>query len=187
MNIEMRCCYMKLYRNGKLVENKIIYEDYDETPEENDIFCMSNIRGNKVVVPHKLPFSFYFSERESSHAIRVKPVFNPNRMSKSSFGTLELHGDWKYTPGPDDKNVSAKQVGLMKQFFKKYKVIFAGVWEVEIPEDSVQDYFKGIISFHQFLQECYFYDDYQEEMDKIKTIEELETFVRENNIFNMWD
>ena len=72
---------MKIYRNGKLTEPRKIIE-YD------DIFCMSNLRGKDIVIPHKMPFSFFFSERESSHAIRVKPVFKPNKFSKSSFGTL---------------------------------------------------------------------------------------------------
>ncbi len=174
---------MKLYRNGELVEPKEIIE-YDD---EHDIFCMSNLRGSTIKIPHKLPFSFYFSARESSHAIRVKPVFNPDRMSKSSFGTLELHGDWKFTPGPDDKNVSQKQIREMKEFFKKYKVLFAAVWEEELPEDSVQDYFKGFITFEELISELYFFDDYKKDMEKVKNIAELESFVRKNNLFNMWD
>ncbi|MCM1226187.1 MAG: hypothetical protein NC320_02020 [Clostridium sp.] len=177
---------MKIYKKGELLEPKEkIY--YDETEEENDIFCMANLRGKDISIPHKLPFSFFFSERESSHAIRVKPVFNPNKISKSSFGTLELHGDWEYTPGPDDKNVSNKQIREMKQFFKKYKVLFAGVWESELYDGAVQDYFRGIISFSDLLTEFEFYEEYQEEMENITTIEGLEDFVRENNLFNMWD
>lgn len=179
---------MRIYKNGKLLEpaKKVYYDEY-ETEEENDIFCMSNVRGCKVAVPHKLPFSFYFSTRESSHAIRVKPVFNPNKMSRSSFGTLELHGDWKYTPGPDDKNVSQKQIREMKQFFRDYKVLFAAVWEEELPEDEVEAFFRGTVSFAELLSEFYFYEDYKKEMNKIKTIEELEDFVREYRLFNMWD
>lgn len=175
---------MKLYRNGRLVEPKPVY-NYSE--EENDIFCMSSLRGSKVVVPHKLPFSFFFSERESSHAIRVKPVFNPDKISKSSFGTLELHGDWKYTPGPDDKNVSQKQIQEMKNFFKKYKVLFAAVWESKLYDGDVQDYFRGLISFDELLTEFDFYENYKEDMDNIDNIEQLEEFVRKYNIFNMWD
>ncbi|MCM1232048.1 MAG: hypothetical protein NC489_18155 [Ruminococcus flavefaciens] len=177
---------MKLYRNGKLIEDTVIYAT-DEIAEEHDIFCMSNLRGNTIKVPHKLPFSFYFSARESSHAIRVKPVFNPNKISKSSFGTLELHGSWEYTPDPDDKNVSNKQIREMKDFFKTYKVLFAAVWEEELPDDALQDYFKGHILWQDLLGEFYFYEDYKSEMKQIKNIIELERFVRKNNLFNMWD
>ena len=170
---------MKLYKDMQLLTPK--------EEEENDIFCMSSLRGSKVVVPHKLSFSFFFSERESSHAIRVKPVFNPDKISKSSFGTLELHGDWKYTPGPDDKNVSQKQIQEMKNFFKKYKVLFAAVWESELYDGDVQDYFRGLISFDELLTEFDFYENYKEDMDNIDNIEQLEEFVRKYNIFNMWD
>lgn len=174
---------MKLFiRNNDDYEKK-----YTETPEETDIFCMSNLRGSKIVVPHKLPFSFYFSARESSHAIRVKPVFNPNRMSRNNFGTLELHGNWEYTPSPDDADVSNKQIKEMKEFFRTYKVLFAAVWEEELPEDSVQSYFQGHISWSELLSELYFYNKYEIELNGINTIEKLEEFVRENKLFNMWD
>lgn len=174
---------MKLYRNGRLVEPKPVY-NYSE--EENDIFCMSNLRGKDIKI-EKLPFSFFFSERESSHAIRVKPVFNPNKISKSSFGTLELHGDWKYTPGPDDKNVSQKQIQEMKNFFKKYKVLFAAVWEGVLPEVPLQNYFQNYIDLSELITEFDFYESYKEDMDNIDNIEQLEEFVRKYNIFNMWD
>lgn len=178
--------YMKLYRNGKLIEDTVIYAT-DEIAVEHDIFCMANLRGKDICVPHKLPFSFFFSERESSHAIRVKPVFNPNKISKSSFGTLELHGNWEYTPGPDDKNVSNKQIREMKDFFKTYKVLFAAVWEGKLYDVAVQDYFRGVNSWQDLLAEFYFYEDYKSEMKKIMNVAELEAFVRENNLFNMWD
>lgn len=171
---------MKIYRNGKLTEPRKIIE-YD------DIFCMSNLRGKDIVIPHKMSFSFFFSERESSHAIRVKPVFNPNKISKSSFGTLELHGDWKYTPGPDDKSVSKKQVNEMIQFFKEYKVLFAGVWEGVLYDGAVLDYFRGIIHFSELMKEFDFYDEYKKEMAKLNSVSELEKFVRKHNLFNMWD
>lgn len=176
---------MKIYKNGELLSGpEIIYTDTDE---ENDIFCMSNLRGKDIVIPHKMPFSFFFSEKESSHAIRVKPVFNPNKISKSSFGTLELHGDWKYKPGPDDKSVSKKQVNEMIQFFREYKVLFAGVWEGVLYDSAVLDYFRGIINFSDLLKEFDFYNKYKKEMDEIKDIVELEKFVRKHSIFNMWD
>lgn len=168
---------MKIYKNGELIRSM----------PEDDIFAMANVRGKDIAVPHKLPFSFYFSERESSHAIRVKPIFNPNRVSNSKFGSLELHGNWKYTPGPDDGNVSQKQIGEMKQFFKKYKVLFAAVWESQLYDGAVVDYLKGNTSFHELINELYFYDDYKPELDKINSVEQLEQFVRENRIFNMWD
>lgn len=153
----------------------------------DDIFCMSNLRGSKINIPHKLPFSFYFSTQESSHAIRVKVMFNPNKLIPSKLGVLELHGNWKYTPGPDDSDISNKQINEMRDFFKSYKVLFAAVWEMVIPEDAIQDFFRGFMTFEELLTEFEFYEEFQNEMINIETIEELEQFVRNNNIFNMWD
>lgn len=156
--------------------------------EHEEIFGMSNVRGKLVKVPGKLPFSFFFSgKRGSTHGIRVKPVFNPDRLAGSDLGNLELHSDWKYTPGKDDKDVSAKQIRQMKDFFRQYKVLFAAVWEEELEEDLLADYFKGSISWKDLMKEFYFYEDYSEEIDKIQDCSQLEDFVRRNNIFNMND
>ena len=167
---------MKIYKNGELVQDTV----------SQDIFCMSNLRGKDIKIEN-VSFSFYFSSRESSHAIRVKPMFNPNRVSKSAFGTLELHGDWKYTPGPNDKNVSKHQISEMKNFFKKYKVLFAAVWNDVLQENPVINYFQKVISFHELISEFDFYDEYADDLDSIKDIQELEQYVRQHNIFNMWD
>lgn len=85
---------MKIYRNGELLPKAdIIYED-----DFDDIFGMSNLRG-KYVKTDKIDFSFYFSMQKASHAIRVKVSFNPSKVKETDFGVLELHGDWKFTPG----------------------------------------------------------------------------------------
>ena len=97
--------------------------------KENDsIMCMANLRGNQIVNPGGLPFSFYFSTK-IGHGIRVKPVFNPEKLSISSVGNLELHEDWNYTPDPEDQKISAKKKNEMYNFFRTNKVLFAAVWE----------------------------------------------------------
>lgn len=175
---------MKIDKNEELVEHKITY-DWQEN-DFDDIFGMSNIIGNRVKTDN-IDFSFYFSIKKSSHAIRVKVAFNYNRVNIDDFGTLELHGDWEFTPGKNDKNVSGKQVRQMKEFFRKYKVLFAAVWEQRIYESFISEYFFGTITFPELLQEFDFYEDYSTEINEILSIDELEHFVRENNIFNMWD
>lgn len=152
-----------------------------------DIFAMANLRGKQIRVPYSLPFSFYFSERNSSYGIRVKPVFNPDRMHIEDAGNLELHGSWKFTPGRNDANVSSKSKKMMMDFFKTYKVLFAAVWEGEIQEDVVQDYFRGLISWDDMMSEFDCYTTYESEMMNISDVESLERFVRDNNIFNMND
>ena len=75
----------------------------------------------------------------------------------------------------------------MKEFFRKYKVLFAAVWEQRIYESFISEYFFGTITFPELLQEFDFYEEHTTEINEIQSIDELEHFVRENNIFNMWD
>lgn len=157
------------------------------------LFEMANIRGKTVKVPCKLDFSFFFSTKDAVeskdlvHGLRVNPVFNPEKISIHDTGTLKLHGDWKYIPGPNDKDVDSRKVNRMKEFFKTYKILFAAVWEKVLPHDAVEDYIRGHIDFNEMIKEFYFYDEYKEDIDNIETLDELYDFVRENKIFNMWE
>ena len=157
------------------------------------LFEMSNIRGKTVKVPHRLDFSFYFSPKDAvegkdiCHGLRVKPLFNPEKMSIHKAGTLKLHGDWKYIPGEDDKDIDSRSVNNMKNFFKQYKILFAAVWEKVLPPDTLYDYFRGIISFNELIEELEFYTTYKHQLDKIISLVELENFVRSYNLFNMWE
>lgn len=155
---------------------------------EDSILCMSNVTGKYVKNPHKLKFSFYYSTKEGvPHGIRVKPTFNPERMSKSRAGNLELHGDWKYTPSPDDVHVSKKDIEDMKNFFRDNKVLFAAVWEEEIPEDVLGDYFKGHVDFDSLLHELYNYDQWESHLKQVHDVSTLEQLVRSKNLWNMND
>lgn len=81
------------------------------TNNSDYIFAMSDVRGRYVKQPNKLPFSFYFSPSDGvAHGIRVKPVFNPERLILNKTGTLKLCDDWEYAPGKDDKFVSDKDI-----------------------------------------------------------------------------
>ena len=163
---------------------KVVYS----SKEHENILGMSNIVGKVVKNPNKLPFSFYFSQKgDNKHGIRVKPMFNPDKLSVRLCGNLELHSDWEYTPGPDDKNVSSKLVKQMKQFFRDYKVLFAAVWEEELQEYVLEDYLRGLCSWSDLISELEFYSDYSEELDRIQNCSQLEDFVRQNNIFSMND
>lgn len=160
--------------------------DLDEEMYGDKILCMSNVRGRRVKVPHKLPFSFYFSGENSSHGIRVKPIFNPDRMIISKAGNLMLHSDWEYVPGPDDKSISSKDIAEMKEFFRTYLILFAAVWDLKLSDTAVQDYFEGIISLHELVQDFEFYQDWKEELDVINSIGELEDFCREHDLVNLY-
>ena len=151
---------------------------------EDYMIEMANVLGRKVKNPYKLPFSFYFSGRKTDeHNIRVKPVFNSNDLNPYIVGTLKLCDDWEFTPGPDEKHISSSDEKEMKEFFRKYLVLFCMVWDYQLREDVVQDYFRDLIDFTELIQEIKFY---QAEMDKIKSIEELEEYCRDNNLVNFY-
>lgn len=155
---------------------------------DEKIFCMSNVTGKYVKNPERLNFSFYYSSKSGvKHGIRVKPVFNPEKISKSEMGNLELHGSWEFTPGNSDKSVNTSDINKMKNFFKTYKVLFAAVWEEQVPEDLLADYFKGYINLTTFIEELYNYSDWQSYLSDIKDVSSFEKAVRENNLFNMND
>ena len=153
--------------------------------DNQDILCMANIRGKRVKEPHKLNFSFYFSGKNSSHGIRVKPIFNPDKMMINKAGNLELHSDWTYTPGEDDTHISSSDIREMKEFFRKYLILFAAVWDLQLPDTTVQDYFEGECTLNELIQDLEFYSDYADELDEIESVEELEEFCSENELVNL--
>lgn len=149
---------------------------------------MSNVTGKYVKNPEKLDFSFYYSTKDGvNHSIRVKPVFNPEKISRSTIGNLELHGDWKYTPGKSDTSVSSSRINKMTEFFKTYKVLFAAVWEEQLPEDLLADYFKGYIDLTTLIKELYNYSEWEDYLSDVKDVDSFEKAVRDNNLFNMND
>ena len=151
---------------------------------ENYLFEMANVLGRKVKVPHKLPFSFFFSsDKGVSHSIRVKPVFNSEKLLRSQTGTLKLCDDWEFIPGENDTKVSQKDIDDMKQFFRDYLVLFCMAWDEQLTYDDVQDYFKAEITFNELLHNISFYTD---EMNSIITIAELEEYCRKNNMVNFY-
>ena len=155
---------------------KLINEDY--------YIEMANVLGRKVKVPHKLPFSFYFSVRKNNeHNIRVKPVFNSNELNPNDVGTLKLCDDWEFIPGNNEKHLSKAEINEMKSFFKEYIVLFCLVWEYKLREDVVQDYFRGLIDFQELIEEITFYTA---DMDNLSNISELEDYCRKYNLVNFY-
>lgn len=152
-----------------------------------DILCMCNVRGRYVANPGALPFSFYFSSGAGMpHSIRVMPVFNPNRLVSSLTGTLKLCDDWEYIPGKDDADVSSKDIKNMKEFFRKYLVLFCAVWDEQLSDGVVEDYFRGDILFSDMLKDFDFYEMQSSELNNIKSISELESFCRDNQLVNLY-
>ena len=150
------------------------------------ILCMVNVRGKKIAVEKNIPFSFYFSGQQGQHSIRVKPMFNAEKLRDDLVGTLKLSDDWEYIPGPEDTSVNTKLISQMKRFFRKYLVLFAATWDRQIGDGDVYDYLVGDIDLPELITKFDFYDEYADELSGISTIEELEDVCRRLDIVNMY-
>jgi len=151
------------------------------------IFAMSNVLGRFIKVEENVPFSFYYSPRNSSHGPRVKPVLNPEKMRISDAGTLALSGSWKFIPGKNDKSASEQLVDDMKKFFRKYLVLFLLVWEGIADDPALGYYLEGRLDLSEFIKTLDFYEKYQKELDAITSVQELEQFCRDHNLVNMYE
>ena len=155
--------------------------------QDDAILAMSNVRGKFVKNPSALPFSFYFSSGvEYPHSIRVKPSFNPEKLKPSMTGILKLSDDWGFIPGPNDGNISESEIAEMKAFFRRYIVLFSAVWDEQMQDGVLADYFRGDITFNEMLTDLDFYEEYRSELDTIDNVEDLEKFCREHNLVNMY-
>ena len=139
-----------------------------------------------------LPFSFYFSRKNASrHGIRLKVFWDTNRINDDKCGYIELHGEYRYSQEPKQKfKPKSYDIATARYFAKKYKVLFAAVWENVLGESDVQDYFKGQISFKELLSEFYKDKIGKQKYDAIQycnSSQELEARVRQYNIFNIND
>ena len=138
-------------------------------------------------IPERNLFHSIFQKKTDSHGIRVKPIFNPDKVHISEAGTLKLCNDWEYIPGKNEGHIAEKDIRNMKDFFKKYQVLFAAVWEGELQEGDLVDYFQGALDFDSLVESLECYHKYSEELSECMNVEDLEQVVRQYNIFNMND
>ena len=157
--------------------------------DEDLLMEMANLRGKDVKI-EDINFSIYFSPKQTDqHSIRIKVLWNRERMNSGNFdGVLYLHGDYEYKQNPNaDNKPDMYDIFELRYFAKRYKVLFAAVWENKLDPNDVEDYFKGRLSFEELL--TLFLDLDSDDYDKIqqaRNIKELEQIVSGNNIFNMW-
>lgn len=75
----------------------------------NILLEMANLVG-KTVNTDVINFSFYFSDKfVANHGIRVKIIWNRNKMQGDNSGYLELHDDYKYESSNDSKKYQIKK------------------------------------------------------------------------------
>ena len=157
--------------------------------DEDSLMEMANLRAKDVKI-EDINFSIYFSPKQTDqHSIRIKVLWNRERMNSGNFdGVLYLHGDYEYKQNPNaDNKPDMYDIFELRYFAKRYRVLFAAVWENKLDPNDVEDYFKGRLSFEELL--TLFLDLDSDDYDKIqqaRNIKELERIVSENNMFNMW-
>ena len=96
-------------------------EDELETSEEHELFLteMANVRGKHIEV-EDVDFSFYISEKNGNHAIRLKVCWNRERLISEECGYLELHGDYEYNQSSHLKyKLKSYEIDTVKYFAKK--------------------------------------------------------------------
>ena len=153
------------------------------------IFAMSNMVGKYVKLSGPLSFSFYFGTKEAfgtenRHGIRVKICPNRENYQPNNVSELEIHGDYRFH---NTANISKSVEKEAKAFFKKYKVLFAGVWEKVILEENVTGYLKNRATLQDIIEESNLSNQHKLLLINVSTIEEFEQVVRNNSIFNMND
>ena len=169
---------------------QLILEDYLKEPSAI-LMEMACVRGNDIKL-ERLLFSFYFSSKEDvhgRHGIRVKIQWNPSKIiSKDADGYLELHGDYDYVSGSHRYTPTSRELGIARDFFRRYKVLFSAVWEGKLHQNDLQHYFEGTLDWKHMLsafdnvgEKGYYY------INHCKNIQELEEIVRVYGIFNMND
>lgn len=179
-----------LDRDAKIFYDESIYGEKEEL-EEDLLMEMANIVGRRVKTDD-ITFSLYFSRKNASrHAIRVKVYWDRQNISEDKCGYMELHGDYRYSQSPTQKyKPKAYMVDTLRYFIKKYKVLFAAVWEGALSEDSLQEYFRGGIDFKELLSEFLVNKvgkQKYEALNYAENLKQLEQLVRQYKIFNMND
>ena len=170
-----------------MIINKRIICNY--ALEDMDPVFSANVIGRYVKIDGPLDFTFYFGSKfaggsASRHNIRVKLSVNPEKFIRSKSHVLELHGEYHCS---DERKVPPKLRRQIVSFFKKYKVLFAGVWEEQISEDLVPEFFKAHIDLQTLIQNSPCYATHKDKLRSVKTVADFEKAVRKYQIFKMYD
>ena len=98
---------------------------------------------------------------------------------------MNLWGNYKYVRYEYGQDASNEEISEARDFFMKYKVLFAAVWEEYLNPEDVQRYLWGDSSFDNLKSQ--FLDVPERIFKDAKTIADIEKIVRENNLFDMND
>ena len=154
---------------------------YDE-----DFPCLCNMTGKFVLIEY-INFSFEFAIKSNVRhkAIQVVINWNRDRLSGTKDGYMNLWGNYKYVRYEYGQDASNEEISEARDFFMKYKVLFAAVWECKLDAWKVRDYFRRLMSFDELKRE--FEDIPKDILKDAKTIADIEDIVRKNKLFDMND
>ena len=152
---------------------------------QEDIFAMSNVRGKYVTVD-PIQFSFYYSVKNSNHGPRVKVTTDPEKLRPNRMSTMKLCDDWSIEVNPLDNKISGKDEKSMREFFRKYLILFLLVWEDLTYEPNLADYMTGDMTLSEFIRDLDFYKEYTRDLDSIETVADLEQFCRDNKLVSFY-
>ncbi len=177
---------------------------------DNESLCLLNRISAKKVKLETIDFSFYYAtkiemqyrikieiarnlgRRKNTHVcksmqygIRVEIAWNPLKMTQ--LDTLELHGKYVYNIRNPRKqnNVNAELLNKAREFFKKYKVLFAAVWECVLEPNILAFYLYQYINFKELLSEFTLNENELSLIENADNLSDLEAIVREHKIFNI--
>lgn len=165
------------------------YIFWDELNNINDdvLLEMANLRGKEVKI-EDIDFSIFFSRKYPNHGCRIKICWNRDKMTHDT-GNMEAHGDYKYTQDASCKyKPDSYEISTARYFIKRYKVLFAAVWEEKLDPNDLIDYFRGRLTWKQLLKCFMNVNDIEYNMIQLcDDRKELEKCVRVYEIFNMND
>ena len=154
---------------------------YDE-----DFPCLCDMTGKLVLIEH-IDFSFEFAIKLHvlHNAIQAIIKWNRDKLSGPGDRCMNLWGNYEYVRYKHGQDASEKDMSKARDFFMKYKVLFAAVWEGMLEPNYVQDYLRNLVTFDELKDS---FDDLPEKIfDDAKTIADIEKIVRENKLFDMND
>lgn len=154
---------------------------------EDLLLEMANLRGREVKI-EDIDFSIFFSRKYPNHGCRVKICWNRDKMNHDT-GVLEAHGDYRYFQDASCKyKPTSLEIKTARYFVKKYKVLFAAVWEEKLDPNDLIDYFRGTINWQQLLLSFINLRKYDFiQIQSCKDKNELEEYTRVHHLFNMND
>lgn len=164
-----------------------IFEQLNNILDEDYLIEMANVRGKDCKV-EDINFSFYFSPEQGNHTIRAKIEWNRDRIQNPD-GTILLFGDYKYIESNNcKKHASQKDINAARDFFKRWKVLFAAVWTNHLDPVDLRNFFEGRISFIS-LCGCFYEikaNDF-ELLKKCNNVDNLYEIIKNRKIFNLYE